>query len=829
MPLPVTDPVLIFGLAMALILLAPLLFERLRLPGLVGLIAAGALVGPSALGLLARDATMELLGTVGLLYLMFTAGLSIDLNQFMRLRTRSLVFGSLSFVVPLLLAIALGPLLLGYGWPAALLLGSIIGSHTLLAYPVARRLGIDRRPPVVMTMGGTMVTDLLALLLLAVVVAAQAGTSGALFWARFGVGVGLYGAVVAVGLPVLGRWFIRTVRQPDARFAFLMAAVFLLSYGARLAGLAPIIGAFLSGLVLNRLVPEQSPLMTRIRFVGDALLVPFFLLSVGMLVDVEALVSSVELWGVALLLTGMVWTGKGLAVWLTQRLYRLTTTDARVMFGLSTPQAAATLAVTLIGYDIGLFDELGVNAVVAMILATCVLGPYMVERYGRQMARQETAASDLPEGPQRILVSLANPETAEDLIDLTLLLREETSEEPVYPMTVVRDGPDQEAQVAAGEEMLGRAVVHAAAADVPVTPVTRIDLNVANGIVRASREIRASTIVMGWNGRTGTRALVFGSVFDQILQDTQQAVVVCRIHHPLSTANRLLLAVPPTVTSEPGLAVALRSVKLLAQRAGADLVVLAPPETLEIVTGRLEAVKPDVPVKAGGLARWGALPETLEALVGPSDLVVLLSAREGAIGWSPTLNRLPRTLAHRFPESNFVTVYPPEVSLRDRGSLARAHEADLLLRAEDIEVFLPERDEAAALTHLLEATLAAEGVPTAAVRERLLRHTGEYAVELAPGVVFYHAHTGLLTGVRLLIGVAPQGLRLPSTERAAHVMVVLLAPHDMPTEAYLRELGIVARLFGADETVAALRAAESPEAVRALLLEGARMAKPERG
>ncbi|RMH68240.1 MAG: cation:proton antiporter, partial [Bacteroidetes bacterium] len=481
MDLPVTDPVLVFALAMLIILVAPVVFTRLRIPGLVGLIVAGAIVGPTGIGLLERNETFELLGTVGLLYLMFVAGLSIDLNQFAKLRTRSLVFGLTSFVIPQTLALLLGTQLLGFDLPQALLLGSIVGSHTLLAYPIASRLGITKNNAVIMTMGGTMVADVLSLLILAIVVALIEGASGPGFWLRFTLLMLLYAAGVVFLLPRLGRWFFRTVRnQADVEFVFLVAVVFLVAYLASWANLAPIIGAFLAGLVMNRLVPENSPLMTRVRFVGNALFIPFFLISVGMLVDLRVLVSSLTLWERALLFTGLVLGGKLAAAMLVRQVYGYTAVEGWVTYGLSTPQAAATLAVTLIGFELGLFDGTTVNAVIVMILLTSLVGPSVVDRFGRKLAVQETTRPYEPtQAPQRILVPLANPEHVEALIDIALIVHDPKSEQPIYPLVVVRDEEESGAPVAAAEQILSRAIVHAAAADVPVQPLTRIDLNVA--------------------------------------------------------------------------------------------------------------------------------------------------------------------------------------------------------------------------------------------------------------------------------------------------------------------------------------------------------------
>lgn len=819
--LPVTDPVLVFALAMLIILVAPVVFTRLRIPGLVGLIVTGAIVGPTGIGLLERNETFELLGTVGLLYLMFVAGLSIDLNQFAKLRTRSLVFGLASFLIPQTLALVLGTLLLDYDLPRALLLGSIVGSHTLIAYPIASRLGITKNTAVVMTMGGTMVADVLSLLILAIVVALIEGAAGLGFWLQFALLVLLYAVGVVVLLPRLGRWFFRTVRkQADVEFVFLVAVVFLVAYLANWANLAPIIGAFLAGLVMNRLVPENSPLMTRVRFVGNALFIPFFLISVGMLVDLAVLVSSLGLWGRALLFTGLVLGGKLAAAKLVQRIYGYTPEEGWVTYGLSTPQAAATLAVTLIGFELGLFDGTTVNAVIVMILLTSLVGPSVVERFGRKLVLQEAARPYEPtEAPQRILVPLANPEHVEDLVDIALLIHDPTSEQPIYPLVVVRDDEETGAQVAAGEQLLSQAIVHAAAADVPVQPLTRIDLNVANGITRALRENRIATVIIGWTGQAAARTVIFGSVLDQLLAETHEMVVVCKVEHPLQTARRVLLVVPPLADREPGFGDALQSMKILANQAGLDLVVVGTQKHLVDVMTQVQRIRPEVPVRARPLERWSGLLALLETTVDADDLLVLLMARRGAVAWRPSLDRLPRLLAQRFPRHNFLATYLADVPARSLVKTARAAAAALAEAIETGPVILDLAPGAApdVLALLLHETAHVEGSVLALART-LAEGEPHYAPELLPGVVLYHAHTDRVDQPLLLTGISQAGLILPRTSHPVHVVLVFLGDRQTSVDAYLQQLTIATHLVPSAEAVETLRTAASPEAVRQVLL-----------
>ncbi|MEL6442632.1 MAG: cation:proton antiporter [Bacteroidota bacterium] len=831
LPLPITDPVLIVALAMGLILLAPMLFRRLRLPGIVGLIVAGALVGPSVLGLLERDATFELLGTVGLLYLMFVAGVTLDLNQFARQRTQSLVFGLVSFGTPMGLSLLVGPALLGLDLPTSFLLGSIVGSHTLLALPVAQRLGIAKNPAVIMATGGTMVTDVLSLVVLAVVVALQTGDANMLFWGGFAARVALWLVAVLVVLPRLGQWFFRTVRkQPDVEFVFLMFAFFATAWLADLAGLAAIIGAFAAGLVLNRLVPPQSPLMTRIRFVGNAVFIPFFLLSVGLLVDVSVL-TQLDVWAKALVVASLVFVGKTIAAGGIGLGFRLRREEIATIAGLTFPQAAATLAVTLIGFDLGFFEAAMVNAVVVVILMTCLAGPWLVERFGRAVALAEAEAASPTERPQRILVPLANPDTAEELVDLALLLHSPTSRQPIYPLTIAR----REDDVPASEKLLETAVVHAAAADVPCTPLTRIDLNPASGIIRAVREERISTVVVGWNGRSTATAFVFGSILDQVLEETRTMTVVSKLEAPVNTTARLLVAVPPLAEREAGFPVALRALKVLADQKGASLLFLTTSESVAPLRSLAERTKPAAPFEVATLDAWADLPASLDRVVVANDMIVLVSVRQGTLAWRPALDRLPRVLAARFDTVSFLTIYlaePDRTALTTDANDPEGVTAvlDALPPQHILTALRPGSAEYALQQLLCQAFADRPELPFRLARILAQGTTdgmlpseadpmadGTYAPELLPGVVFYHLHTPEVRQMQLFLGLNNNGLLFEHTGSPVHAVLVLLVPMDVDSTTYLRRLSVVAHLIHTPEHVEAVRDVNTPAEARALL------------
>lgn len=660
--LPVTDPVLIMAVAMAIFLVAPLVMERLRVPGLIGVIAAGAIVGPNGLNLLARDQTIILLGTVGLLYLIFLAGTAIDLHGFIRYRARSLTFGALSFLIPQVVGTLVG-LLLGYSLAGSLLLGSMFGSHTLVAYPIAIRYGISKTGSVTTAVGGTIVTDTASLLVLAIVAASTRGVLDATFWLRLVVSLSIYVLLVWFGLPRVGRWFFRNERAGAvAEYAFILTALFGGAFLARVAGVEAIIGAFLAGLALNRLLPDRSLLANRLQFVGEAFFIPFFLLSVGMLADVRVLAGDLRVWIVMIAMSASVIVLKTAAAKLVQRLFGYSSDDGWTMVGLSVPQAAATLAVTLIGVEVGLLDDAILNGAIMMIVVTCMLGPWLVEKYGRRLAlHEEQKPYDPASAPQRILVPVSNPKTAEDLMDLALVIQEPNSPEPVFPLAVVPAEGDRSAGfVANAEKMLGNVAAYATGAGVDVVPLTRVDHNFASGIARAVAETRSSSIVVGWDGKRSQRRAIFGGVLDQLLVQTRQQTMVAKLGHPLNTTERVFVLIPQGSDHVLGFQEAVRTIKLLTSRLGARILGFVVADGAEPYRAHFEAVKPTAPAEFHEFGRWNEVLDRLVDELRPDDLVLVMSARRGAVSWTPVLERLPARLADLVPES-FVILYPSEV------------------------------------------------------------------------------------------------------------------------------------------------------------------------
>ena len=814
--LPLADPVLVLTVATVAFLLAPPLGAWLRLPQVVVLIALGAAVGPHGSGLLARGETIVLLGTFGLLYLLFQVGLELDLRGFLRHRRRSLVVGGLSFAAPAALAIAVVPAF-GFGVAATLLVAAIVASHTLLAYPVAARLGVARDPAVTAAVGGSLLTDGLSLLLLAIVSGLAVGDASPWVALRLVATLLAAGAAIVVLLPHLGRWFLRrTDGEASARYVFMLTAMLASAAIAQAAGAAPIIGAFLAGLSLNRLVPNTSTVMARVRFVGDAVFVPFFLLSVGMLVDVRVL-ASFETLRLAAVLIGLVFVGKGGAALVAGRILGFDRRQSWLMVGLTVPQAAATLAVTFVGLELGLFGPAMVNAVLALVLVSCLIGATVTDRAGRALALARPAGGREAEAPHRVLVSVSNPTTAERLLDVAFLLRDPGGQEAVYPVSVVRDEGDVEARVAEAERVLAHAVVVAAEAEVPVVPLTRVAVNPAVGIVQAAREQRITDVVLGWRGGGHARQTTFGGIIDQVVEHSDAQVLVARIDRPIATTAAAYLVLPPAVDYNPGFFAAAATAKRVLASLGAPVTALSVRTDARRLARRFAEVPGEVSWRFEDVAGWPELVRHLEGRVRPEDLVLWVGARRGTAAWTPALDRLPSLLAGL--GTGFLGIVPSGAELDvTPADIARRGGLGALLSRDQVRTDL-DGDLESSLAALLTLLLPVTRREHRDVLRALVEDDVGYASELLPGALVAHFRTGAVGRPRLAVGLHRRGLRHPRGRGPLHVLVVLLSPQEGPAQAHLARLAnVVQRLHevggdawaearDADEALALLTAA----------------------
>jgi Kef-type K+ transport system membrane component KefB len=383
---PFANPVLVFTLILFIILLSPLLMRKMKLPDVVGFILAGICFGPHGLNLLTKSSAIELFSTIGLLYIMFIAGIELDLNMFKKMKHKSFVFGFLTFSVPIVIGFPVCYYLLGYQLLSSILTSSMFATHTLVAYPIISKYGIAKNEAVAVTVGGTILTDTAVLIILAVIIGAKNGGLTAGFWLQLIISLVIFISIVFLLIPRIAKWFLsRPGIGDNSRYVFILLCLFLSGFFAQLAGVEPIIGAFIAGLALNPLIPAESALSKNIEFTGKSLFIPFFLVSVGMVVDLRVLFKGQQALIVAFSLTLTALAGKWIAALFTKKIFNYSGIQRKLIFGLSSSHAAATLAIILIGYKDKIIDANILNGTIILILVTCMVASFVTADASKQL------------------------------------------------------------------------------------------------------------------------------------------------------------------------------------------------------------------------------------------------------------------------------------------------------------------------------------------------------------------------------------------------------------------------------------------------------------
>lgn len=661
--LPFKDPVLVFSVVLFIIFFAPIVLKKFRIPGIIGLILSGVIVGPNGFNLLLRNSGIVLFGTVGLLYIMFLAGLEIDLNDFKKNRNKSLIFGALTFFIPLILGTLASYYLLHLNIQGSVLLASMFASHTLVSYPIASKLGLTKKQAVTLAIGGTIITDTAVLLLLAVITGSVSGNLDTDFWVRLSVSLVIFGFIVLYIFPKVTRWFFKNVEgDGGAQYIFVLGMVFAAAFLSEVAGVEPIIGAFLAGLSLNRLIPHTSPLMNRIEFIGNTLFIPFFLISVGMIVDVKVLFNGYQALFVAGLLIVLALFSKWAAAFITQKIFKFSSMERNLIFGLSSSHAAATLAVILVGFNLELFDEAILNGTVLLILVTCMVSSFVTESAGRKLAIAESKGDGVyHEIEERILIAITNPARIEAKIDMAAMLKESDKSQPIYAVSVVNDDEEARDKLIQNKKMVERAVKHAASAENKLEVVSRIDLNIANGIARAVKELMITEVIIGWHEKNTTTEKLFGTVLENLVYRTDQMVVVAHTLQPLNTIGKIIVMVPPNAELEIGFKRWINMVKKLSKQINSQVVFFGVSESLQHLKKAVNETKPGVEADYRGFSDWDDFP-FFSGQLKDDDLFIAITARKSTLSHTLFMDSIPKLLQKFFVKNNFMLVYPEQFS-----------------------------------------------------------------------------------------------------------------------------------------------------------------------
>ncbi len=662
---PFTEPVIIFSFVLLIILLSPLILNKFRIPAIVGMIIAGFLIGPHAGHLLERDGAIQLFGTVGLLYIMFLAGLEIDMLDYRKNIKASSVFGIFTFAIPFGIGFAICTYILQLDLIPSLITSSMFSTQTLVSYPIVSRLGITRSKPVTITVGGTIITDTLVLLLFSIIINYALGETENEYWFRLVISVALFCFIVLYIFQIIAKWFFRKIEsEGGSQFIFVLCIVFLAAFLSQVAGLEPIIGAFLAGIAMNRLIPHQSILKNRIDFVGNNIFIPFFLINVGMLINLDALFNGMHAIYIAAILVATALITKYIAAWLTQKTFGFTKTERNLIFGLSTSHAAATLAIILVAYDLQLLDENILNGTILVILISCLVSSFSTESAGRRYVVEESHKIDLqPETIERILVPVSNPETASHLLDLACFIRHTGSIEPIYQLAVIEDDAHAKEKLIATKKIMESSIKKITASNNSIQLLTRVDVNIISGITRAVKELAITEIIIGWHEKISSTEKLFGTLPANIIHATDQVVWECRITHPLNTFNRIAILMPPNAEFEMGFYKLLTSIKQLAKQIGATCIFWGELKTLELIDALNK--------KQGGLnmdaeysefTDWEEL-ETVAPKIKSGDLFIVMSARQNAVSHFSHLDHVPQMLNKYFLQCSFILLYPEQSDL----------------------------------------------------------------------------------------------------------------------------------------------------------------------
>ena len=672
--LPLADPVLKFLLILLIILAAPLLLNKLRIPHLLGLIIAGAIIGPHGFNLVLRDSSIILSGTAGLLYIMFLAGLEIDMADFKRNSTKSLAFGMYTFLIPMILGTVVGIWVLRFNVLTSVLLASMFASHTLIAYPIISKLGISKNKAVSITVGGTMITDTLALLVLTIIVGMATGQVNDMFWIRLGVSILIFALIVLFGFPFIGRWFFKHVHDNISQYIFVLVMVFLGSFLAQVAGMEAIIGAFLSGLALNRLIPQSSPLMNRVEFVGNAIFIPFFLLGVGMLIDYRTFFTSFETIKVGLIMIIVATAAKYIAAWMTQKTFHLSTDQRSVIFGLSNAQAAATLAAVMVGYNvitgtdangepIRLLNESVLNGTILMILVTCTIASFAAQKGAHNIAAQDI--SDKEENKkesEHILIPVSNEETVEELVNLSLAIKSPQNKNGLFALKVIDNHHSDEKALKQSRRVLQTAVNTAAATDTRMKDLLRYDLSVSNAIASVVKEREITDLVVGLHKEKDIPAAFLGHIVESVLAESSVSTFIYKPAQPISTVRRHLIIIPELAEKEIGFNQIIFRLRNVTQNTGAATVFYGSEATLNALKKLL--------AKKSGEASYIEFNDWDDFLIVFRDIKlddtmwIILSRKEG-LSYAPAMARIPKYLNKYFQANSFVLAYPVQAGMNE--------------------------------------------------------------------------------------------------------------------------------------------------------------------
>ena len=666
--LPITDPTFIFFVVLIIILFAPIVMSKLRIPHIIGMVLAGIAIGQYGFNVLVRDNSFELFGRVGLYYIMFLAGLEMDMEGVKKHSRRFLLFGLLTCLVPLIMTYVMSMTILDYSSSASFLLGCIMASNTLIAYPIVGRYGLQRHQSVALSVGSSMISLFLALVMLAAISGSFSKDSGWLFWVMFVVKFAAFCVGSVILIPKLTRYFLRRYSDAVMQYTFVMAVMFLSAALSSLIGIEGVFGAFYSGLILNRYIPRVSPLMNRIEFIGNALFIPYFLIGVGMLINLRTLFSSVEMVWIVVLIVFFGTFGKAVAAYVSSLLFRLSKADGHMMFGLTSAHAAGAIAMVMVGIRLEvapgeyLMSDDMLNGIIMMILFTCIISTMMTEHAAKKIIIQEKThlQGDVPkDDDEKILLCVKYPEIAPHLLYLSMYMRNQRLNRDLVALNVVYDDEKSNNAREEGIRLLEQLQHTASASEVKVQTQVRLATNIANGIKHAFREFGCSEIVMGMHVHTDITPRFWGEFIQSLYNGLNRQIILMRFVQPMSTLRRIRVAVPSRAEFEPGFHRWLERLSRFAGQLDCRIQFHGRNESLTLIREYINNRHPNVRAEYTYMGHWNELPQ-LAAEIADDHLFVVVTARKGTISYKTALERLPDELQKHFSGKNLMIIFPDQ-------------------------------------------------------------------------------------------------------------------------------------------------------------------------
>lgn len=666
---PITDPTLIFFVVLLIVLFAPIIMGKLRIPHIIGMVLAGIVVGKYGLNILERDSSFELFGKVGLYYIMFLAALEMDMEGMKKNKSRLLIYGLLTCFIPFTLTYFMSIHLLHYSAKASLLLSCIMASNTLIAYPIVSRYGLQQKPSVTLSVGSSMLSLLIALVILAGLVASFGEHDGVLFWVFFAAKFAAYCGFMIFLIPRLTRWFLRRYSDAVMQFIFVMAMLFMSAALSQIVGIEGVFGAFFAGLILNRYIPHISPLMNRLEFIGNALFIPYFLIGVGMLINVNLLFLGGHILWVIFCIVFFGTLGKAIAAYAACLGFRLPLSSGHMMFGLTSAHAAGSIAMVMVGMNIligpntYLVNDDMLNGVVIMILFTCIISSLLTDWSSQKIILRD---KELPEAEdekkgndEKILIPVRYPEYADSLMDLALLVRNQKLNRGLVCLNVVYDDKDMRYNQEQGRQLLDHCSQLAAATDVMTQTQVRIAANIANGIKHAFNEFQCSEIIIGMHMHPERSPKFWGEFHQSLFNGLSRQIIMARVIQPLNTIRRIQVAVPSRAEFEPGFYRWLERLSRMAGNLDCRIQFHGRTETLALINEYIQNRHHEVRADYALMNHWNEMPQ-LAAQISNDHMLVVITARKGTVSYKTALERLPEEITRFFSGTNLMIIFPDQ-------------------------------------------------------------------------------------------------------------------------------------------------------------------------